>query len=146
MTKTLPYAVLVFISVAWLWHSDFYSLSGPNPAEALGADSVSIGLPLVLLVFAARRLYRGFKQRGTLGPYKLLFGLICISFALLSFFDLFNPADAHKAGAVFWGIVFGITSTVLFGFAYGQKRRAIKRIDRNVKDTQPTASTGGNAA
>ena len=121
MKQTIPYVFVVFIAVVWLWFSKFVSFFGPNLGEALGYNLVSVGLPVLLLWFAARGLYRGLKKQGAIAPYKLTFGSISCSCALISIFDVFSLADPHRVGAVIGSITFGIAAIAFLGFAYKQQ-------------------------
>ena len=135
MKQSLPNVLVLVIVVVWFWFSKFYSFSGPNPGEALGRDSVSVGLPGLLLWFAARELYRKLKKQGAIAPYKLTFGSICGCCALLSIFDVFSPSAPHRVGAVFMSLLFGIAASLLFGFSYRQEHRHRKNLQASLEST-----------
>jgi uncharacterized membrane protein YadS len=123
MKRSIPYVLVLFVVVAWFWFSKFYPLSSPNPGEAFGRDLASVGLPGLLLWFAARELSRELKKYGAIAPHKLTFGSICGSCALLSILDAFSRSASHRVGAVFMSVLFGVASTVLLSLAYKQQHR-----------------------
>jgi hypothetical protein len=133
LKQSLPNVLVLFIAVVWFWFSKFYRLSGSNPGEAFGRDLVSVGLPGLVFWFAVRGLYRQLKKQGAIAPYKLTFGSICGSCALIAIFDLFSPSDPHKVGAVFVFVVFGIIASILFGLSYRQERRHRKTLEASVE-------------
>jgi hypothetical protein len=55
----MGYAFLAVVGVIWLWNCKFYW----SDAEAVGRDLVTVGLPLLLLCYAARKLYKGLVAR-----------------------------------------------------------------------------------
>lgn len=120
MKQSLGNVLVLFIVVVWFWFSKFYT--GPNPGEAIGRDLVSVGLPGLLLWFAARELYRKLKEHGAISPYKLTFGSICGSCSLLAIFDVFSPSAPHRVGAVFMSVLFGIAASLLFWLSHRQQR------------------------
>jgi hypothetical protein len=121
LDKTLPSVFFVFIAAVWCWFSKFHSLSGSNGAEAFGANLVSVGLPVLLLFFTSRALYRGLKREGAIAPYMLTISSICGSGALLVLFDL--PTTRHFVGAVSSYILFSVATVTLYVVASKQQHR-----------------------
>jgi hypothetical protein len=124
MKKSLPYVIAVFVLLAWLSHSQYASLSGRNPVpRALGFNLIAIGLPILLLVFNSRWLYRSLREQEITAPYKSTFGSISGSLALCLIPDLFDPSASHRRGAGMCIVLFGIIATILLVLAYKDQRR-----------------------
>ena len=126
MAKSLLYTSLVFIGVAWLWHAKAESF-WPNAAEALGYNTVTLGLPILLLVFAAKRLYRSLRGQQVNAPYKITFGTITGSYALQFIPDMLNPSAPHRSGAAMCFPLFGVIATILLLLAY-RNRHPLKTV------------------
>jgi hypothetical protein len=109
------YTLFLFGAVAWLWNSRI-EFPTVNPGEAVGYDLVTIGLPLGLLFFVARRLRRDLIEKGSQSPNKVMFGVICSAAALMSLIDLLTSGP-HRRGAIMMFLLFGISSAVLFVLA-----------------------------
>jgi hypothetical protein len=122
MRKNLLYLFGILIAVAWLWNNKIEAFS-PNLAEAIGFNLFSVGLPLLLLWYVAREMYRRLKEQGSAAPYKLIFGSISCICALLSMLDAFNSHNTPRIGAVLCLIFYGTVSAVLFGRAHVEQRR-----------------------
>lgn len=120
------YAAVVVLMVAWLWRAKFLGF-GRYPAEAIGYDIVSVGLPILLLLFGARKLCRELKARGFRSPLTLTFGTIWASISLRAFSDLFFVADPHKrAGLMQTTIFYAFLAAIHFTMAY-RKRAALTK-------------------
>jgi len=121
----IGHAFLAVVGVIWLWNCRFY---WPG-AEAVGQDLVTVGLPLLLLYYAARRLYKQLVARAMVTPYKLVFGLLSIPAAVLSVLDFLNPVAPHRLGALLLTLSFSIAAFILFALAYQQQRNS--KVDQN---------------
>ncbi len=131
MSKSLLYVVAVLVLVVWLWHAEYHSFSGPNPAEALGFNLFSVGLPLLLLVSFSRRLHRSLSEREAAAPYKITFAVLAGSLALAFVPDVFNLAASHRLGAGLGLVVFGMAATILLVLAYKAQHR-VRPMSSNV--------------
>jgi len=116
------YILAIIVGIIWMWNSSYESFIS-NPGEALGHNLFSLGLPLWLTLFAANRLLKGLRQRGTNAAYKVVVGTICFSCSISALLDLLlRSVLPHKLGAIILFIFFGLVSLILFAIAYGQRR------------------------
>jgi hypothetical protein len=115
------YVVLMFLGVAWLWHTQ---LGLPSSAEAVGYDLGSVVLPLLLLWFASVRVVRNRRLAGSPAPRLAAWGFFCAASAVMAGIDSFAGVR-HEIGALMLTVMFGIAAIVLFVSERAARRSSV---------------------
>jgi hypothetical protein len=119
------YVVVVFLAVVWLWRVKLTRF-GQNPAMAIACDMVSLGLPVLILWYGARRLFRQLKTTGSSSARNLTFGTIFAAISLRSFYGLVDARDQYRHMATQAGVFYATMAAFLFWLAYRKRTTVAK--------------------
>ena len=110
------YSLLATVGILWLWSAKAYLPFGSNASELLGYDAASIGLPLLLLQYALRKLNSIVRGLGVEAPGKIVWSFLSFVVAIREFSKI-TPLGFRL------GCALSTVSMVLLFFAFRARRK-----------------------
>jgi hypothetical protein len=117
VVKNVQHGLGIFLCFVWYWDTQRGTLGLPNLADVIEFKLVSGLLPLLLLFFISRSLYRSLRDRGVAAPYKVTFAVIFGSLVSCFIPFLFSSPVTHLLVAAKYA-PFAVVVAILLALAH----------------------------